>query len=153
MTFSPIIFLLSSLIFNLFNWIYQIAQMKSYLSRKYYTKTINSTLILLQIILGLLLIFLGVLSWRILHDLNGVFRVYSGISSLWYYLITIAYPVTAFIYFKTLRAFFEAKANSMKKRLFISVAFISVPIFIRATYNLVIFAGVSISFQTKAIEN
>lgn len=152
-TFSPIIFLLSSLIFNLYNWIYQIAQMKSYLSKKYYTKTINSTLIVLQTIFGLLLILLGILSCEIIDNLNGVFRVYSGISALWYYIITIAYPVTAYVYFKTLQAFFEAKANNMKKRLFISVALISIPIFIRATFNLIIFAGVSITFQNKAIEN
>jgi hypothetical protein len=93
-----------------------------------------------------------ILPCKLTDNKNHTFHIFAIISLIWYYIFTLAYPITAYIYFKTLKCFFPAKAKSMKKRLFISMILISIPIFIRGTYFLILVCGVNISYQDDSIK-
>lgn len=138
MSYTTILLFLSGIIFNLFNWLYQTAEIKYFLDRTTnHQRTLNLMLIGLQITLSSLLILLFTISWVVQLQIITVIKIFSVIFSLWYLFISGAFTFAGLYFYRKLVEFSAAKAQQMKKRIIWSVTLISSTFFIRGWFNLI----------------
>ncbi|CAI2373236.1 unnamed protein product [Moneuplotes crassus] len=136
----PLFFMISSVMFSFFNWIYQSQEIKQYLRRsmKAGRRIIDVLLgtaqaIILVFLLVIIVVACGFEEKVLTEDL------YFMMFTVCYFIVSTVFILVGRYYYQCLKKFSPVQAKQMKKRVVLSVMFISGPMYLRGVENLIRF--------------
>lgn len=133
------LFYSSAILFNLFNWVYHIVTINSYLKNRDDQRRLNIVIILLvamQIfnVLVFAVFLLG--GWGAPETAFGnIKRINDGIMASFFFILATMFLIAGIILYRRISAVSIAKAKVMKKRIIISIILIWIPVFIRCIFD------------------
>ena len=129
LSFVTVAVFASAIVFNIFNWLYQIIDINKYFGSNRIPKIfIDVALVVIQIWLTGVIILLFYVFWSFTTDYLYFADKVGWIISSIYFVLSLLFIIVGIYYYINLKSFSITKAIQMKRRIILSIFFISFPL-------------------------